>query len=104
MKKISMNVASRLIILMNMPEQGSVIDMIAQRNIRKKIDFSSEEVEAIKMKNEKEKIVWSPSASNIDVEFSENEIQFLKTVVDKLDKSGLVTDSILDFVQEILNN
>lgn len=42
--QFKLNVATRLMLLMNLPEQGSVVDMISKRNVRKKIDFSSEEV------------------------------------------------------------
>ena len=35
---MKMNVATRLAILTNLPEQGSVLEMISARNIRKKID------------------------------------------------------------------
>nr|DAE33067.1 MAG TPA: hypothetical protein [virus sp. ctrcb4] len=50
--KFNLNVATRLMLLMNLPEQGSVIEMISKRNIRKKIDFSSEELEDLNIKNE----------------------------------------------------
>lgn len=42
--QFKLNVATRLMLLMNLPEQGSVVDMISKRNVRKKIDFSSEVV------------------------------------------------------------
>lgn len=71
--KFNLNVATRLMLLMNLPEQGSVIEMISKRNIRKKIDFSSE-------------------------------INLLKSLIDKLDKSGLITDNILDFIEKILKD
>lgn len=100
--KFNLNVATRITLLMNLPEQGSVIDMISQRNIRKKIDFSSEEFEKCQIQSKDGRVVWSPDASNIEVEFTESEIAFLKNLVDKLDKSGLITDNILDFVEEIL--
>ena len=50
--KFNLNVATRLMLLMNLPEQGSVIEMISKRNIGKKIDFSSEELEDLNIKNE----------------------------------------------------
>ena len=37
---MKMNVATRVAILTNLPEQGSVLEMMSARNIRKKIDFS----------------------------------------------------------------
>lgn len=104
MKKIIMNVASRLTLLMNLPERGSVTDMISKRNIRNKIDFSSEEVEKDKIKNDEGKIMWSSDSPDIEVEFNESEVTFLKTIIDKMDKEGLINDGILDFAQKILNN
>lgn len=95
--KFNLNVATRLMLLMNLPEQGSVIEMISKRNIRKKIDFSSEE-------NEDGRITWSSEAPSIEVEFTDSEINLLKSLIDKLDKSGLITDNILDFVEKILKD
>lgn len=103
-KKFSVNVATRLMLLMNLPEQGSVTEMISKRNIRKKIDFSSQEVDDYGIKSEEGRIKWSPDAPSIEVEFTDSEIEFLKSLIDKLDKSGLITDNILDFVETILNN
>ena len=102
MHKFKLNVATRLVLLMNLPEQGSVIEMISKRNIRNKIDFSSKELEDDNIRNENGKIVWSANAPLIDVEFTDSEINFLKMIIKKLDKSGLITDNILDFAEEIL--
>lgn len=68
MKKIDLNVATRLMLLMNFPEQGSVTEMISKRNVRKKIDFSSEEVEALKIENKDGRIVWSPEKELLTVD------------------------------------
>ena len=102
--KFNLNVATRLMLLMNLPEQGSVIEMISKRNIRKKIDFSSEELEDLNIKNEDGRITWSSEAPSIEVEFTDSEINLLKSLLDKLDKSGLITDNILDFVEKILKD
>lgn len=102
MYKFKLNVAVRLILLMHLPEQGSVLEMISKRNIRNKIDFSSKELEDNNIKNENGRITWSMYAPEIEVEFTEGEIKFLKTIIDKLDKSGLITDNILDFVEKII--
>lgn len=102
MKKFNLNVATRLIILINLPEQGSVVDMIAKRNVRKKIDFSSKEVEDYKIKNSDGKIEWAPDTPTVEVEFNDSEVSLLKGIIEKLDKSSAVTDSILDFAEEIM--
>lgn len=104
MKKFNLNVATRLMLLMNLPEQGSVTEMISKRNIRRKIDFSSQDIEDYEIRSEEGRIKWSPDAPSIEVEFTDSEIDFLNSLIDKLDKSGLITDNILDFIEEVLNN
>lgn len=102
MKKLKLNIATRLILLVNLPEQGSVVDMISKRNVRRKIDFSSEEMESAKINITEDKVTWDPNAVSIEVEFTESEVNFLKDIIDKLDKAGNVTDNILDFCEQIL--
>ena len=64
-----------------------VTEMISKRNVRKKIDFSSEEVEALKIENKDGRIVWSPEKELLTVEFTDSEIGFLKSIIEKLDKA-----------------
>ena len=82
--KFNLNVATRLMLLMNLPE--------------------SEELEDLNIKNEDGRITWSSEAPSIEVEFTDSEINLLKSLIDKLDKSGLITDNILDFVEKILKD
>lgn len=96
-----LNVATRLMLLMNMPEQGSVVDMINKRNVKSKIDFSSEEMNQLKMRNEDGKIIWENEIEAKSVEFIDSEIEFLKSIIKKLDETGQITDNILDFVTAI---
>lgn len=102
MKKLKLNIATRLILLVNLPEQGSVVDMISKRNVRRKIDFSSEEMESAKINITEDKVTWDPNAVSIEVEFTESEVSFLKNIIDKLDKAGNITDNILEFCEQIL--
>ena len=45
-----MNIESRLVILANLPQQGSLLEMMTARNIRRKIEFSSEEMNKLNLK------------------------------------------------------
>ena len=47
------------------------------------------------------RIVWSPEKELLTVEFTDSEIGFLKSIIEKLDKAGSITDNILDFVEAI---
>lgn len=98
---MKLNVATRLTLLMSLPEQGTVTEMISKRNVRKKIDFSSDEVEAIKLTTGDGKVSWSPKAEPIEVSFSASEITFLQSIIDRLDKAGQITDNLLDFIEQI---
>lgn len=99
--KFNLNVATRLMLLMNLPEQGSVTEMISKRNVRKKIDFSSKEVDDYKIHSEEGRVVWDPKAASVEIEFTESEVNFLKDLVNKMDESKGITDNFLDFVEEI---
>lgn len=98
---MKLNVATRLTLLMSLPEQGTVTEMISKRNVRKKIDFSSDEVEAIKLTTGEGKVSWSPKAKPVEIEFSASECEFLKSIIDRLDKAGQITDNLLDFVEQL---
>lgn len=100
---MKMNIATRLAILTNLPEQGSVLEMISSRNIRKKIDFSSEEITALNLKEADGKISWTPNVEDIEVEFNDSETEFLRTVINIMDQKHVITDNILDFVELIQN-
>lgn len=45
--------------------------------------------------------MWSPEKELLTVEFTDSEIGFLKSIIEKLDKAGSITDNILDFVEAI---
>ena len=98
-----MNVATRLAILTNLPEQGSVLEMISARNIRKKIDFSSEEIASLNLKEADGKISWTPNVEDIEIEFNDSETEFLRTIINIMDQKHVITDNILDFVELIQN-
>lgn len=93
---------SRIIILTNLPEQGSVVEMVAKRNIRKKVDFTSDELDKLNFKTNDDKMTWDTNF-DVEIEFADSEIDLLKNIVNRLSESGLITDQILDFAEFILN-
>lgn len=93
---------SRIIILTNLPEQGSVVEMVAKRNIRKKVDFTSDELDKLNFKTNDDKMTWDTDF-DVEIEFADSEIDLLKNIVNRLSESGLITDQILDFAEFILN-
>lgn len=43
----------------------------------------------------------SPKAEPVEIEFSASECEFLKSIIDRLDKAGQITDNLLDFVEQL---
>lgn len=102
MEQLKMNVAARIAVLMNLPNKGSIVDMLNARNIRNKISFSSKEFEELNLKDVDGNITWSPSDMNKDVEFSSTEIKFLRKIVDELSNSTLITENLIDFADNVI--
>jgi hypothetical protein len=61
-------------------------------------------MESSKLNVMEDKVTWDPQVTPIEVEFTEGEINFIKTIIDKLDKAGSITDNILDFCEQILGS
>lgn len=98
---MKMNVATRLTILANLPEQGSVLEMITKRNIRKKIDFTSSEISALNLVEANGRISWTNEDKPLEVSFNDSEKKFLNSIIEILDNKHIITDNILDFIEEL---
>lgn len=103
--KLKMNLATRLTVLTILPEKGNLMEMLMKRQIIKIIDITPEEVQKYQIHNENENVRWSGENLNEipEFEFNDEQIKFLKELFTNLDKNGGITDNILDFVVEILN-
>lgn len=73
---MKLNVATRLTLLMSLPEQGTVTEMISKRNVRKKIDFSSDEVEAIKLTTGEGKVSCRQKQNQLKLNFQLLSVSF----------------------------
>lgn len=97
-----MNIESRLVILANLPQQGSLLEMMTARNIRRKIEFSSEEMNKLNLKEINGRISWNSSSSELlNVDFTDQEKEFLKSIIKIMDSKHIIIDGLLDFIQEI---
>ena len=98
---MKMNIESRLVILANLPQQGSLLEMMTARNIRRKIEFSSEEMNKLNLKEINGKISWNSSSELLNVDFTDQEKEFLKSIIKIMDSKHIIIDGLLDFIQEI---
>ena len=92
-----LNVLIRLMLLNNLPEQGSIEKMMNKRNIRNKISFSSEELDNLNLKTNDHGITWNP-IDDVEVEFTNTEISFIWETIESLSEKGLISEGVLDFV------
>lgn len=93
---MKLNVLTRLMLLNNLPEQGNLEKMLNKRNVRNKITFSSEELDTMRLETTDQGIKWNP-IDDIEVDFTDTEIKFIKSVVDDLSEKGLISEAFLDF-------
>lgn len=95
-----LNVITRLLLFNNMPENGSIEEMINKRNVRDKITFSSEELDKLQLKTNENGITFQP-IDDLEVEFTNTEIKFLNDVMEKISEKGLFVEASLDFVLDL---
>lgn len=97
---MKLNVVTRLSLLSNLPEQGSLEQMLNKRNVRNKITFSSEELEKMNLETSEQGIKWTP-IDDVDVDFTNTELKYLKHVIDTISEKGLINEGIVDFAIEV---
>lgn len=94
------NVLIRLMLLNNLPEQGSLENMMNKRNVRNKISFSSEEIDKLNLQTNESGITWN-NIDDISVELTNTEIKFINDIISEISDKNLISEGMLDFVLEI---
>jgi hypothetical protein len=97
---LNLNVLARLMVLNNLPEQGSIEKIMNKRNVRNKISFSSEELDKLNLTTTDVGITWNP-IDDITVDFTDTEIKFLNDVIMDIDSKGLISEGFIDFVIDV---
>ena len=101
--EFKLNVLTRLMLLNNLPEQGSMDKIINKRNVRNKISFSSEEAVAMNLKTSEAGITWNP-IDDLVADFTATEIKFLDDVMTEISNKDMMNEGLLDFALEIKDN
>lgn len=104
MKKVKFNVLTRLVVLGHLPKEGSIVEMIAVRNLRKKLHFSSEEVDALKLEENEQGVRWNSEAKPVEFEFNDSEVTVLNKMIEAMDSNGTVTEAMLDIIDQLRGN
>lgn len=102
---MKLNLSTRLTILTNLPEQGSLVDQINKRHIKEMFNVSAEDMEFYGIKEGPNgSIVWDAAKDAekpMEVEFTEEQLKYMKKVCTMLDEQEKITEPLIDFVQEI---
>jgi hypothetical protein len=100
---MKLGIKERLILIGTLPEKGSMESQIRVRNIRKKLEISSKEVDEINLKtNEGGGLQWNGEMEKIkNVTFLDGEKQVLKDAVKGLDEKEEITVHNLDLCEMI---
>lgn len=93
----NLNVLVRLMLLNNLPEQGSLEKMLNKRNIRNKISFTSDEMDKLNLKTGDQGIMWNP-IDDVTVEFTDTEVKFIYDIINDMSEKNLISEGMLDFI------
>jgi len=101
--KIKLTVKDRLTFQTLYPKQSNLINQTLVRDIDKKVSLTQEEQKLIGLKTVREGVIrWDEEADAAkNVKFTDTEISFLKSQVDRLDKAEQINQDILDLCIKI---
>lgn len=100
---MKLTIKDRILITSLLPEKSNLSDQIISKGIREKVSIEKEEAEKIKLDSIKDEngkatpsITWNPElAEDVEIEFSDPEINLLKDSVEELNKNKQITFDIL---------
>jgi hypothetical protein len=107
-RKLSLGIKDRLTIPAFFPEKSNFLDQILKEDIEKKVKISQEEVLAVGLKytepdtEGRQFLTWTrANEKDLDVEFTQAEVNFLKKQVDRLDKAEALTGDLMIIAKAI---
>lgn len=112
MKKLSLNLSGRMMLLNSIPSKGKLQVMVAARGLTEKLQLTSEEIDKFKIREEDVNgspiIRWDAKIEKehgpFEYEFNtESERQVLIDIMKNLDEAGNITPDLIDIAMEILS-
>jgi len=101
-KTMDLTVRERLLLGNFFPQKGSQRDMRISRDISRKIFIGDEEQKAIDFVNDKSGVRWDGTkAKEISVELNDDEREFLKRQIGRLDEEEAITQDLLALTDRI---
>ena len=96
-------IKERLILLLILPTQGSLSEMVEIMDLAKQLKLNDEEKNSVSFNEDsKGNITWDIDKDpNIDITISSDMIKILKETINKLDKDKKITPQLVDLAIKI---
>jgi hypothetical protein len=96
---MNLNIKQRVLLISILPEKGNRLEMTAVRAIRKKLDFSTEEIKKNQIsEDESNNVTWKVDTSK-DIKLEASELVILKKRLTEFDQEGNIDDNLLDLFE-----
>jgi len=101
--KMELNIKNRLLLTTSLlPREGNIINLTLARDIRQKVELTQAEIKKYGVKpNESGGLKWDEKGWMKKVQFTNAEIELLKTQVNNLDKQQKINSELLDLCLKI---
>ena len=87
------------------PDRGNLVEQIMARDLARKIEVTAEETAAINLRVNGDLTVWDDDkAKDVDVDFSDAEMQFLSQQVERMNRESLINRDNLSLCEKIMNS
>lgn len=103
MKTIKLNIIERILLPQMMLQQGGKIEMILNRSILQKIEFTINEINEFELKDESNGIIHFNPKKNKETafEFTSEQVEILKSAAKRTDEDKMITMQNLSLVEKI---
>lgn len=88
-------IQDRIVINYLFPEFGNIEEQTIVKSIQNKMSFTKEEAEEIDLKQENDIFSWNKAIVK-DIDFNDQEIEFLKKQIDRLDKEKKINQTLVN--------
>lgn len=97
---MKLTVKDRLVLPSLYPEKGDIKTQVLVRDIKQKVEFTQDEVVSMNLRQEGQAYLWDGNPE-MEVDFTEAEIELLKAQAERLSDQGDITQDNLDLVLKI---
>ncbi len=105
-KTIFLGVKDRLYIPQLLPEKGTYLDLLTAKHIERKVEFSSEELAELKIRQGGGGIItWDVEAEKpLQLQLTEQEQELLNVHIDRKSEAGELPYYMIETIEKLKNN